>query len=143
MKKHGIINGKLMGILAGLGHTDKIVIADAGFPIPEGREIVDLTLVKGIPTFMDVMKAVLNEVAIEKIMMFAPLTEANPTIYNKLNDTLAKQEKLLANPDEFLEEAKSARVVIRTAEITPCCNVILYSASGINELWEPLDVTID
>ena len=24
MKKQGIINGKLMGILAGLGHTDKI-----------------------------------------------------------------------------------------------------------------------
>ena len=47
--------------------TDKIVIADAGFPIPEGREVVDLTLVKGIPTFMDVMKAVLNEVAIEKL----------------------------------------------------------------------------
>lgn len=36
MKKHGILNSDIAKILADLGHTDKIVIGDAGLPIPEG-----------------------------------------------------------------------------------------------------------
>lgn len=36
MKKHGILNSHLAKILADLGHTDKIVIADAGLPVPDG-----------------------------------------------------------------------------------------------------------
>lgn len=142
MRKSGIINGKLMGILAGLAHTDRIVVSDAGFPIPDGPEVVDLTLVKGIPAFMDVMKAVLNEIVVEKIVMFAPIAEVNAKVYHALDDMLVKQEKVLAGPDEFLKEAREAKVVIRTAEVTPCCNVILYSASGIEELSRPLDVTV-
>lgn len=143
MRKSGIINGKLMGVLAGLAHTDKIVIADAGFPIPNGPEVIDLTLVQGIPAFMDVMKAVLNEIIIEKIVMFEPIAEANPEVYFSLDHMLEKQEKNLAGPEEFLKEASEAKAVIRTAEITPCCNVILYSASGVDKFSKPLEVTIE
>ncbi len=32
MKKSGIINAQLAGLLAGLGHKDTYMIADAGMP---------------------------------------------------------------------------------------------------------------
>ena len=34
MKKNGILNSHIAKVLADLGHTDTIVIADCGLPIP-------------------------------------------------------------------------------------------------------------
>lgn len=47
MKKTGILNARLMGLITALGHKDTFMIADAGMPIPKGVEIVDLVLVGG------------------------------------------------------------------------------------------------
>lgn len=41
MKKHGVLNSEIASILALLGHTDTIVIADCGLPIPDGvKELI-------------------------------------------------------------------------------------------------------
>ena len=42
MKKIGILNQPLSAAIAGLGHTDTLVIADAGLPIPPETQRVDL-----------------------------------------------------------------------------------------------------
>ena len=65
MKKRGIINAQLSGLIAGLGHKDTFMIADGGMPIPKGVTIVDLALCGGVPTFQQVMDAVLEEVEVE------------------------------------------------------------------------------
>lgn len=44
MKKHGILNSHISKVLSDLGHTDYIVVADAGLPIPEGVTKIDLAL---------------------------------------------------------------------------------------------------
>ncbi|HIX64394.1 MAG TPA: D-ribose pyranase [Candidatus Mediterraneibacter colneyensis] len=141
MKKSGIINRKLMGALAGLGHTDSIVITDAGLPIPRECEVVDLALVNGIPGFSDTVKAVLNEIIVEEAVIFQPMQEANPRVYQELEQMMPKQKKRLLGGGEFIEEVRKAKIVVRTAEFSPCCNLILYSASGVKEMCEPLDVS--
>ena len=50
MKKRGILNAQLSYLLAALGHKDLFMIGDAGMPIPEGVEVVDLVLTAGVPT---------------------------------------------------------------------------------------------
>ena len=47
MKKHGILNRDLAGIFAKIGHTDTIMIADCGLPIPDGVPCVDLSYTLG------------------------------------------------------------------------------------------------
>ncbi|HKZ27462.1 MAG TPA: RbsD/FucU domain-containing protein, partial [Rubrobacteraceae bacterium] len=42
MRRGGILNAQLAGALARLGHTDTLVVCDAGLPIPPGSEVVDL-----------------------------------------------------------------------------------------------------
>ena len=37
MRRGGILNAQLAGALAQLGHTDTLVVCDAGLPIPPGR----------------------------------------------------------------------------------------------------------
>ena len=65
MKKTGILNAQLMGLITALGHKDEFLIADAGMPIPKGVEIVDLVLVGGVPSFRQTMDAVLAETCVE------------------------------------------------------------------------------
>ena len=50
MKKTGILNAQLMGLITALGHKAQFMIADAGKPIPKGVEIVDHVLVGGVPS---------------------------------------------------------------------------------------------
>ena len=38
MKKGAVINQPVSELIAGLGHLDEIVIADAGLPIPPGTQ---------------------------------------------------------------------------------------------------------
>jgi D-ribose pyranase len=58
VKKIGIINQPISAVIAGLGHTDTVVIADAGLPIPPEPQRIDLALTEGIPTFLDAVKVV-------------------------------------------------------------------------------------
>ena len=51
MKKKGILNAQLLGELAKLRHTDKLVICDAGYPIPKDGNVVDVSLTEGVPSF--------------------------------------------------------------------------------------------
>ncbi|RKO62361.1 ABC-type ribose transport system, auxiliary component [Caldibacillus debilis GB1] len=53
MKKHGILNSEIAKVLADLGHTDTIVIADCGLPVPAGVKKIDLALELGKPSFLD------------------------------------------------------------------------------------------
>ena len=65
MKRNGILNSQLMLQIAALGHTDTFLIGDAGMPVPIGVPVIDLVLVLGIPTFEQVLRAVLAETIVE------------------------------------------------------------------------------
>ena len=64
MKKSGIINPELCEAIASLGHTDSIVICDAGLPIPPGVRRIDLSLVRGA-VFDQVFHAIVRELQVE------------------------------------------------------------------------------
>ncbi|SUB14264.1 D-ribose pyranase [Pantoea agglomerans] len=52
MKKGRLLNAELSHVIARLGHTDTLTIADAGLPIPAGPQRIDLALTPGTPDFM-------------------------------------------------------------------------------------------
>jgi D-ribose pyranase len=45
MRKSGVLHARLAAVLTELGHTDLLVVADAGLPIPPGVERIDLAVV--------------------------------------------------------------------------------------------------
>ena len=65
MKKHGVLHAELSRCIAALGHKDLFMIGDAGMPIPPGVEIIDLAVTAGVPTFRQVLDAVLEEAEVE------------------------------------------------------------------------------
>ncbi len=88
MKKRGIINAQLAGLIAGLGHKDTFMIGDGGMPIPKGVEIVDLALCGGVPTFRQVMDAVLDEAEIEQYTIAKEIEEKNPELLAYIREKL-------------------------------------------------------
>ena len=75
MKRHGILNSDISRVLSYMGHTDSICIGDCGLPIPDETERIDLAVKFGVPTFMDVLKEVGDDMKIEKIVLAEEIKE--------------------------------------------------------------------
>lgn len=140
MKKSGILNPDLMGGLTSLSHLDSVVICDAGFPVPRNVKCVDISLVAGVPNFMQVLKAVLNEIIVEEYVVFDFMKKYNAKYYDELKTFFKKQKGVECSMDEFRERAKDAKLVIRTGELLPASNIILVSASGVDFVCKDLDI---
>ncbi|MBA9025894.1 D-ribose pyranase [Peribacillus huizhouensis] len=87
MKRTGILNSHISKILSDLGHTDMIVIADAGLPVPDGVVKVDLALKRGTPSFKEVVDVIREAMIIEKVIMASELVDRNPKTFEYLNKT--------------------------------------------------------
>jgi len=58
MIKTGLLNPKILSLLARVRHTNALVIADRGFPFWPQIETVDIALVDEVPTVLQVLAAV-------------------------------------------------------------------------------------
>jgi D-ribose pyranase len=58
MINHGILNPRLLSLLARVRHTNALVIADRGFPFWPMIETVDLSVVDDLPTVCQLIAAV-------------------------------------------------------------------------------------
>lgn len=121
------MNRDLAAVLAGMGHTDSLCIADAGLPIPRGVPVVDLALVCGVPPFLHVLSAVLAELVVEHATVALEMRTANPTVYRALREALGPVPVEEVPHGEFKTRTASARAVVRTGECTPYANVLLRS----------------
>lgn len=133
MKRSGILNAPLAGALAGLGHTDTVVLGDCGLPRPDGVPVVDLALTFGVPSFAQVLQAVVAEIVVEGAAVARETAEQNPATAQLLLDHLGEPRWL--SHEELKDESAGARLFIRTGEATPFANVILtcgvaFSGSG-------------
>ncbi|MFH8765580.1 D-ribose pyranase [Streptomyces althioticus] len=123
MKKHGILNRHLSGALAELGHTDGVLVCDAGMPIPDGPRVVDLAFRAGVPSFAEVLEGLLGELAVEGATAAEEVRDANPAAALLLTGHFPD---LAYVPHERLKQLTSgARLVVRTGEASPYANVLL------------------
>ncbi|MBJ7570831.1 D-ribose pyranase [Bacillus halotolerans] len=127
MKRHGILNSHLAKLLADLGHTDKIVIADAGLPVPDGVLKIDLSLKPGFPAFRDVAALLADEMAVEKVIVASEIKVSNPENASFIESLFSEEAVDCLPHEEFKELTKEAKAVIRTGEFTPYANCILQA----------------
>lgn len=121
MKKSGLLNPTLVRAVARLGHTDMFVIADCGLPIPRSVEVIDLSLVFGVPRFAAVLDALMNEIVAEGAVAAEEVsgTEAEAWMLDKL-------PRLTYVPhEEFKRRVADAAFVVRSGETTPYANVMV------------------
>ena len=125
MKKRGILNAQLSGLIAALGHMDTFMIGDAGMPIPKGVPIVDLALCAGVPTFAQTLDAVLDEAQVEHYTIAEEIAEKNPELLAYIEEKLPGVSCDRIPHTELKAMSATCRFAIRTGEFSPYPNIIL------------------
>lgn len=127
MKKHGILNSHISKVLTDLGHTDRIVIADVGLPIPAGVPKIDLALKLGVPSFQEIVDLISEDMVIEKVIVAEELASENPATSHYVNEKFKEIPIEACSHEQFKLLTAQAKVVIRTGEAKPYANCILQA----------------
>ena len=127
MKRGGILNPAICHLLASTGHTDYFTICDAGFPVPQGPERIDLTLVAGQPTVLDVLKAVQAEFSIDRVVITTEMEEVSPGLVKQFQDLLGATPLESVSHLALKQLGSEGRATIRTGDTTPYANIIIVS----------------
>jgi D-ribose pyranase len=123
------INPQLSRVISETGHTDLIVVTDAGLPIPPGAERIDLAYRPGAPAWLDVLDTVLAELVVEGATASAEMEQRSPELLAELRsrlEPLGVALTLLPHVD-FKAATITARAFVRSGEYTPYANVILHA----------------
>ncbi len=127
MKKGSVLHPQLSQVIASMGHTDQLVVGDAGLPIPEHVERVDLALTKNVPTFLQTLEVILSELEVESAVVATEIQEKNPEVLSAIKKALPKLEIEFVPHETFKEITSDAKAVVRTGECSPYANIILRS----------------
>ncbi|AWX15911.1 D-ribose pyranase [Mergibacter septicus] len=135
MKKTAVLNAPLSNLIASLGHTQSLVICDAGLPISRQTPSIDLALTSGVPDFITTLKTIISELFVEKALLAEEIKQHNPLIHTTLLTILKQLEQQQGNKisieytphTDFKFHTGQSQGIVRTGECSPYANVILYS----------------
>lgn len=109
---------------------DELLIVDAAYPLPPDSHVIDLTLIPGIPRFLDVLRAVAEELVIEAITVASEIHENSERLYQEMLKIVGEIDVDEVPHHEFREQSLGVKGVIRTAEFTPYANVRILCGSA-------------
>lgn len=127
MKRGGILNAQLSHLLASTGHTDYFTVCDRGFPVPLGPKRIDLALVDGLPTVLDVLRAVHAEWSIDRVLITDEMAEVSPGRVAEIAALLGDLPLERVSHLDLKRLAAGARATVRTGDTVPYANVIVVS----------------
>lgn len=129
MLKNGILNPAINSLISRTRHTNMLVISDRGFPFWPTIETVDLSLIDGIPTVLQVLNAIRPNFVIGEIYMAEQFNQVNT------QDTCQQFAEAMRDIDVHFEEHDDLKLrvpqaigLIRTGDTTQYANMILVSA---------------
>ncbi len=84
MKKGTVLNADISAVISRLGHTDTLVVCDAGLPVPRSSTRIDMALTQGVPSFMQVLEVVTTEMQVEAAVIAEEIKTHNPQLHATL-----------------------------------------------------------
>lgn len=127
MKKTKLINSEISYTISKMGHTDSLTIGDCGLPIPNEVNRIDLALKYGVPTFLETLDTVLEELCVEEIVIANEIIEKNEIIHNEILKRFENIKITYVSHEEFKIQTRESKAVVRTGECSPYANIILKS----------------
>lgn len=127
MKKGKLLNSEISSVISQMGHTDSLTIGDCGLPIPKDVKRIDLALKYGVPSFLDTLDTVLEELCVEEIIIAEEIKEAAEQMYKEILNRFENVKVTMVKHEELKVMTKDSHAVIRTGECTPYSNIILKS----------------
>ncbi|ANI85134.1 D-ribose pyranase [Kosakonia oryzae] len=133
MKKGRVLNADISSVISRLGHTDTLVVCDAGLPVPRNTQRIDMALTQGVPSFMQVLDVVTAEMQVESAILALEIKEHNPQLHETLLKSLEQLQQHQGNTievryvthEQFKKHTADSHAVIRSGECSPFANIIL------------------
>lgn len=129
MLKTGVLNPAINDLLCRVRHTNTLVIADRGFPFWPMIETVDISLVDGIPTVLEVFDAIRPNFNVGQIYMAQEFLEEN------IQETRQQWKTAVGDipvgylsHDQLKARVPQAIGLIRTGDTIQYANMIIVSA---------------
>jgi len=85
MKEVGIINRNIAAAISKQGHQDLLMVTDAGFAIPDGIEVIDISLGVNKPLVPEVLSELKKYFSVEKMIMARQTREVSPSLFDKIS----------------------------------------------------------
>ncbi len=131
MKEIGIINRGIAKVISEQGHNDCLMVVDAGFAIPTGIEVVDISLGVNKPMVLDVLHELKKFFSVEKIILAEQTKTINPGFFKEVTKVWSENMEMeLVDHADLKQIAKNVKAVIRTGYFTAFGNVLLVSGAG-------------
>lgn len=132
MTETGILNRELAAELSKMGHTDRLLIADAGLAIPSTTRVIDLSLAPNVPTAVDVLNVILEHFSVEGIILSQATLDVSPSREMEFKACFAEDFpcEVVSHPHFRDDLTKEVKFAIRTGDFTANSNIILISAGG-------------
>jgi len=131
MRETGIVNRDICDILSDLGHTDRLIVCDAGFAIPLGVRTVDISYGENKPTVPEFLAELKKHLSVEKLIISEETKKHVPTRFKQLAGAFGKGMPVdIISQDEIRAQARQVKAVIRTGDFTAYSNVMIVSGGG-------------
>ncbi|WP_342322876.1 D-ribose pyranase [Kosakonia sp. BYX6] len=133
MKKGCVLNADISSVISRLGHTDTLVVCDAGLPVPRNTQRIDMALTQGVPSFMQVLEVVTAEMQVEAAILASEIKQHNPQLHETLLGHIEQLQQHQGNTievryvthEQLKKHTADSHAVIRSGECSPFANIIL------------------
>ena len=131
MRETGHINREICDIPSTLGHTDEVIVCDAGFAIPNGVRTIDISLAENKPTVPEVLAELRKHFSVEKLVLSEETKKTVPSRFKELAKSFGKGVAVeIITQSEIRARARTVKAVIRTGDFTAYSNILLVSGGG-------------
>lgn len=130
MRKTNLLNTQLSTAISEMGHTQWLTIGDAGLPILNDGRKIDLSVIRGLPSFIDVLAATLSEMKVQAIYLAEEIKSENPEQLTAIEVLLEPNVDIIwVTHDELKAMSRDENNIatVRTGEVTPYSNIVLES----------------
>ncbi|GHH97831.1 D-ribose pyranase [Neobacillus kokaensis] len=127
MKKKGILHPELSHLAASLGHTDYLVLADKGYPVPNHVTRINLGYTYDQPTILQVLEPLAEEITIDRIIVTHEMGDISPGRLEELKKRYPHVLFEKISHQEMKELTAHAKGVVKTGDACPYANLIVVS----------------
>lgn len=125
MKKGSVLNSDMSSVISRLGHTDTLVVCDAGLPVPHSTQRIDMALTQGVPSFMQVLEVVTTEMQVEAAILATEIKDHNPQLHETLLRHIEQLQQHQGNTidvryvshETFKQQTADSQAVIRSGSV--------------------------
>lgn len=128
MRKTNLLNTHLSAAISEIGHTQWLTIGDAGLPILNDGRKIDLAVIRGLPSFIDVLEAALSEMKVQTIYLAEEIKSENPEQLTAIEGLLDPDVEIVwVTHDDLKAMSRDTNNIatVRTGEVTPYSNIVL------------------